>query len=98
MIPIGSRMELRRILSLAAALEPLEDGELKRRMQALRGQDTKKVRPEADALVYEALRRRLSFTPYPEQVLGAIAMAEGCVAQMNTGEGKTVTAVFPGCL
>ena len=98
MTPIGSRMEQRRILSLAAALEPLEDGELKRRMQALRGQDTKKVRPEAYALVYEALRRRLSITPYPEQVLGAIAMAEGCVAQMNTGEGKTVTAVFPACL
>ena len=98
MTPIGSRMELRRILSLAAALEPLEDGELKRRMQALRGQDTKKVRPEAYALVYEALHRRLAITPYPEQVLGAIAMAEGCVAQMNTGEGKTVTAVFPACL
>ena len=98
MIPIGSRVELRRILSLAAALEPLEDDALRSRMQALRGQDTRRVRPEAYALVYEALRRRLSITPYPEQVLGAIAMAEGCVAQMNTGEGKTVTAVFPACL
>ena len=28
----------------------------------------------------------------------ALAMARGCVAQMNTGEGKTVTAVFPSCL
>ena len=98
MIPIGSRMELRRILALAAALTDLPDEALRERMQALRGQDTKRIRPEAYALVYEALRRRLSITPYPEQVLGAIAMAEGCVAQMNTGEGKTVTAVFPACL
>ena len=98
MIPIGSRMELRRILALAAALTGLPDEALRKRMQALRGQDTKRIRPEAYALVYEALRRRLSITPYDEQVLGAIAMAEGCVAQMNTGEGKTVTAVFPACL
>lgn len=98
MIPIGSRMELRRILSMAAALAPLPDEALRGRMQALRRQDIGRVRPEAYALVYEALRRRLSITPYPEQVLGAIAMAEGCVAQMNTGEGKTVTAVFPACL
>ena len=98
MIPIGSRMELRRILALAAALTGLPDEALRKRMQALRGQDTKRIRPEAYALVYEALRRRLSITPYDEQVLGAIAMAEGCVAQMNTGEGKTVTAVFPASL
>ena len=68
MIPIGSRMELRRILALAAALTGLPDEALRKRMQALRGQDTKRIRPEAYALVYEALRRRLSITPYDEQV------------------------------
>ena len=98
MIPFRNRRQLKKILALAAEAAKLNDAELRARMQALRGQELRKVREQVYALVYAAFERRLNITPYDEQVLGALAMAEGCVAQMNTGEGKTVTAVFPACL
>lgn len=98
MIPFRSRRQLKRILALAADMPTLSDEALRARMQALRGQDLRKIREQAYALVYSAFVRVMGITPYDEQVLGALAMAEGCVAQMNTGEGKTVTAVFPACL
>ncbi|TVQ61631.1 MAG: hypothetical protein EA378_07730 [Phycisphaerales bacterium] len=50
---------------------------------------------EAFALGRETVRRTLGFKLHPEQVMGALAMARGCVAEMATGEGKTVTAILP---
>ncbi len=98
MIPFRNRRQLKRILALAAEMSTISDEELRARMQALHGQELHKVRELAYALVYAAFLRVMGITPYDEQVLGALAMAEGCVVQMNTGEGKTVTAVFPACL
>lgn len=40
----------------------------------------------------------LTFFPYDVQILGALALYDGKIAEMGTGEGKTVTAVFPACL
>lgn len=51
--------------------------------------------PEAYALVREADRRILGLYPYDVQVLGAIALHYGYVAEMKTGEGKTLTATMP---
>jgi len=98
MVSFRNRRQLKRILALAEKAAFCGDEALGACMQALRGQEIGRVREQAFALVYEAMRRRLGITPYDEQLLGALAMAEGCVAQMNTGEGKTVTAVFPACL
>jgi preprotein translocase subunit SecA len=52
----------------------------------------------AFALVYEAARRILSLSPFDSQLFGAIVLHQGKVAQMPTGEGKTLAAVFPAFL
>ena len=98
-ISISAKRELRKVHALAGALAAETDAQLLQQMQLLRGRDDLQgVRPRVYALVYEAFRRAMGITPYDEQLLGAIAMAQGCIIQMNTGEGKTVTAVFPACL
>jgi preprotein translocase subunit SecA len=52
----------------------------------------------AFALVREACRRTLGVIPYEEQLIAGIAMHRGRLVQMQTGEGKTLAAVFPACL
>jgi preprotein translocase subunit SecA len=49
----------------------------------------------AFALVAEACRRALALSPFDEQPVAAFAMHDGHIAQMDTGEGKTLAAVFP---
>lgn len=53
------------------------------------------ILPEAYALVREASRRVLGMFPKDVQVLGAIVLHEGNIAEMQTGEGKTLTATMP---
>jgi hypothetical protein len=50
------------------------------------------------ALALAAIRRELSLTLHLEQILGALAMADGCCAELATGEGKTITAILPAAL
>ena len=50
---------------------------------------------EACPLVVEAARRSLGIRPYVVQILGGLALQSGCIAEMQTGEGKTLTATFP---
>ncbi len=52
------------------------------------------ILPEAFAVCREAGRRVLGLYPYPEQVFGATVLNEGDVAEMKTGEGKTLTATM----
>lgn len=54
-----------------------------------------KLLPEAYATVREASRRVLGMYPKDVQVLGAIVMHQGNIAEMQTGEGKTLTATMP---
>lgn len=49
---------------------------------------------EALAAVAEAVRRVHGFLPHPEQIMGAVALLEGRMAEMATGEGKTITAAI----
>lgn len=51
--------------------------------------------PEAFAAMCEANRRVLGFSLYDVQLMGAIALHEGCLTEMGTGEGKTLTATLP---
>ncbi len=65
--------------------------------------DAARLRPEettddAYALLTEIIRRELGFTLHVEQIMGALAMADGAAAEMATGEGKTVTAILPTAL
>ncbi len=50
------------------------------------------------ALAAEGCRRLLGLRPYDEQLAAGIAMHHGKLAQMQTGEGKTLAAVFPACM
>jgi preprotein translocase subunit SecA len=52
----------------------------------------------AFALIRETAWRVLKMRPFDEQILGALAMQQDKLAEMQTGEGKTLTAVFPACL
>ena len=86
----------------AELLRALPDRELLRKSEALResvagGASCRSpdVLAEAFALVQEAARRTLGITYYDEQLLAGLYLARGCVAEMQTGEGKTFAAVLP---
>ena len=68
------------------------------RFRAQSGEPLTSILPEAFAVVSEQMKRHLDMTPYPVQYLGAIAMHEGAIAEMQTGEGKTLTAALTLCL
>lgn len=82
------------------ALQSLSDEELtvcgqELRRRARRGATLEGLLPDAYALVCESSRRVLQLSHYPVQFIGGIAMFEGHVAEMQTGEGKTLTALLP---
>ncbi|HVB08816.1 MAG TPA: preprotein translocase subunit SecA [Bacillota bacterium] len=99
--------EIRRLTDLAqevAAFEPemqaLSDGDLQGKTVAFRerlgnGQPLDEILPEAFAVVREASRRVLGQRPYDVQIMGAAVLHEGRVAEMKTGEGKTLVATLP---
>ncbi len=59
------------------------------------GESLNRLMPDAYALVREATRRATGLTHYPVQIMGGIALFEGGIAEMQTGEGKTLTALLP---
>ena len=59
------------------------------------GEKLSTLLPEGYALVREAGRRALSMRHYDVQVIGGVALFEGYIAEMQTGEGKTLTATLP---
>jgi preprotein translocase subunit SecA len=91
----------REVLACVCAVEPamerLSDQGLTDLARSLRGRvsEPKARLSEAFALAREAARRALGQRPFDEQVLAGLAIAEGRVAEMATGEGKTLAAVAP---
>jgi preprotein translocase subunit SecA len=86
------------------ALEPattaLSDAELRGKTVALRervanGEELESVLPEAFAVVREAGRRTLQMRHFDVQLLGGMALHHGKIAEMRTGEGKTLVATLP---
>ena len=63
-----------------------------------RGRDTPGHLDRAFALVREVAARLIGEKPYLVQVAGALALEAGCVAEMATGEGKTLTATMPATI
>ena len=59
------------------------------------GESLDKLLPEAFAVVREAARRVLGLFPYKVQIQGGIILHEGNIAEMKTGEGKTLTETMP---
>ena len=60
----------------------------------LRNRDTPSDMNDAFALVCQVAARKIGEKPFPVQVAGALALANGCIAEMATGEGKTLTATM----
>ncbi len=70
--------------------------EFKERLK--RGQNLNDILPEAFALVREAAWRTLGMRPFDVQLIGGMVLHEGRIAEMKTGEGKTLVAVLPAYL
>jgi len=80
--------------------EQLSDDELKAKTPEFRqrlkdDEELEAMLPEAFAVVRESARRTLGLRPYDEQLLGALTLHEGKIAEMRTGEGKTLVATLP---
>ena len=103
----NDKRELRRLGKLAdkvialesqmAALEdadfPVKTEEYKARYA--QGESLDALLPEAFALVREGAKRVLGLFPYKVQIMGGITLHDGNIAEMRTGEGKTLTATMP---
>ncbi len=59
------------------------------------GETLDDILPEAYAAICEADYRILGMAPFDVQIIGGIALHQGCLAEMNTGEGKTLVATLP---
>ncbi len=97
------RRRARRVITLAAKLETaseaaFDDAIGDARRAAILGRDHPASIELAFSVAYEAVRRTIGLSLYEEQVMGALAMASGCLAEMATGEGKTLTAILPAAL
>jgi preprotein translocase subunit SecA len=84
----------------AEAFEQLSDEQVRARTDKFRqrladGETLDEIMPEAFAAVREASRRTLGLRHFDEQLLGALALHEGKIAEMRTGEGKTLVATVP---
>ncbi|MCQ2491339.1 MAG: preprotein translocase subunit SecA [Ruminococcus sp.] len=86
-----------KVLDLEEEYGKLSDAELKAKTQEFKdrladGETLDDVLPEALATVREAAWRVLEKKPYPVQIIGAIVLHQGRIAEMKTGEGKTLVA------
>jgi preprotein translocase subunit SecA len=81
-------------------VRPLSDAELRARTDQLRerladGEEVDDILPDAFAVVREMADRRLGERHYDAQLLGGIVLHQGKIAEMKTGEGKTLVATLP---
>jgi preprotein translocase subunit SecA len=91
---------LEQITAQEPALQKESDAQLRKRSLSLRfraksGEKLDKMLPEAYALVREAAVRTLKMRHFDVQIIGGIALFYGNIAEMDTGEGKTLTATLP---
>ena len=105
-----SQRELKSIYPIVDKITALEDAykaltdaqlqaktpEFKSRLQ--NGETLDDILPEAFAAVREAADRVLGMRPYPVQLVGGIVLHQGRIAEMKTGEGKTLVATLPAYL
>ena len=94
---------LGRIGELEAPLRALSDADLASRTAAFKarlaqGESVDALLPEAFAVVREAGRRVLDMRHFDVQLIGGIALHQGTISEMKTGEGKTLVATLPAYL
>ncbi|XP_065859886.1 protein translocase subunit SECA1, chloroplastic [Euphorbia lathyris] len=88
---------------LEAEMSALTDSELREKTsifkeRAQRGESLDSLLPEAFAVVREASKRVLGLRPFDVQLIGGMVLHKGEIAEMRTGEGKTLVAVLPAYL
>ncbi len=88
------------ILTLEPKYQSLSDDELKNKTNELRellnqGKTLDDILPDAYAVVRETAYRVLGLKAFKVQLMGAISLHNGDIAEMKTGEGKTLTSIFP---
>ena len=91
---------LDQILALEAPYQALSEEELRGKTAEFKdrlaqGETLDDLLPEAFAAIREAADRVLGLRPYPVQLLGGIVLHQGRIAEMKTGEGKTLVAILP---
>ena len=89
-----------KVLALESEYKALSDEALKAKTaefkaRLAKGETLDDLLPEAFAAAREAAARVLGMRPYPVQILGGIILHQGRIAEMRTGEGKTLVAVAP---
>ncbi len=94
---------MERVSSLEASVRPLSDDQLRAKTGEFRdridrGESLDQILPEAFAVVREASRRTLGERHYDVQLIGGIVLHEGRIAEMATGEGKTLVSTLPAYL
>jgi preprotein translocase subunit SecA len=96
--PYGGRLKRIRDIQIPASDDALRRMAADVRLRVKAGSPLEAECAAACALISEACRRFLGMRPFDEQIIAGMAMHEGKLAQMQTGEGKTLAAVFPACL
>lgn len=97
-IPIVDKIE-----SLEPEISKLSDGELRQKTTEFKerlskGETLDDILPEAFAVVREAAVRTIGLRPFRVQLIGGIVLHQGRIAEMRTGEGKTLVATLPAYL
>ena len=92
-----------KIESLRPSMQNLSDEELRAKTQEYKdrlknGETLDDLLPEAFATVREAAKRVLNMEPYRVQIIGGIILHQGRIAEMKTGEGKTLVSTMPAYL
>ena len=92
-----------KVLELEPEMQKLTDEELQAKTPYLKeklknGASLDDILPEAFAVCREADWRVLGLKPYPVQIIGGIVLHRSCIAEMQTGEGKTLVATLPAYL
>ncbi|GMK48687.1 preprotein translocase subunit SecA [Paenibacillus glycanilyticus] len=88
------------INGLESKISPLSDDELRNKTEEFKGrlekgEDIDSILPEAFAVVREASKRTLGMRHFDVQLMGGMVLHEGKIAEMRTGEGKTLVATLP---
>ncbi|MBM3246769.1 MAG: preprotein translocase subunit SecA [Candidatus Omnitrophica bacterium] len=84
--------------ALSAAAIPEEKDKIKEKLKITRNKIFAEILPESFAVVREAARRSVNMRHFDVQIAGGIVLHEGKIAEMATGEGKTLVATLPAYL
>ena len=97
-IPIVDKIESLRPAMMELSDEQLKDKTKEFRKRLSEGETLDDLLPEAYATVREAARRVLNMEPFRVQLMGGIILHQGRIAEMKTGEGKTMVSTLPAYL